>query len=62
MDCKYHACKEKKKKKIKVCVDFQDLNQVLSKDDFPFPINKLKIGDSMDHEVLSFIDGFSSYN
>jgi hypothetical protein len=52
----------RKKKENKGYVDFQDLNQVLPKDNFSFPINKLKIGDSIDHEVLSFIDGFSSYN
>ncbi|GKV35504.1 hypothetical protein SLEP1_g43762 [Rubroshorea leprosula] len=52
----------KKNGQLRVCVDFRDLNQAYPKDDFPLPIIELMVDATMGHEVLSFMDGFSSYN
>ncbi|GKU96286.1 hypothetical protein SLEP1_g9534 [Rubroshorea leprosula] len=52
----------KKNGQLRVCVDFHDLNQACPKDDFSLPIIELMVDATMGHEVLSFMDGFSSYN
>ena len=45
-----------------VCVDFTDLNQACPKDSFPLPrINQL-VDSTTNHELLTFMDTFSSYN
>ncbi|KAL0287354.1 UNVERIFIED_CONTAM: Transposon Tf2-12 polyprotein [Sesamum calycinum] len=48
--------------KIRVCVDFRDLNNACPKDDFPLPIVELMIDATTGHEALSFMDGSSGYN
>ncbi|KAL0457847.1 UNVERIFIED_CONTAM: hypothetical protein Slati_0411900 [Sesamum latifolium] len=52
----------KKDRRIRVCVDFRDLNNACPKDDFPLPIAELMIDAAMGHEALSFMDGSSGYN
>ncbi|KAL0395425.1 UNVERIFIED_CONTAM: Transposon Tf2-12 polyprotein [Sesamum latifolium] len=52
----------KKNGKIRVCVDFRDLNNACPKDDFPLPIAELMIDATTGHEDLSFMDGSSGYN
>nr|GLL46496.1 uncharacterized protein LOC109150426 [Ipomoea trifida] len=52
----------KKNGKIRVCVDFRDLNVACSKDDFPLPITELMIDAVTGHEIMSFMDGSSGYN
>ena len=48
--------------KVRVCVDFCDLNKASPKDDFPLPhIDKL-VDSTAGHSMLSFMDGFSTYN
>lgn len=43
-------------------MDFTDLNNACPKDSFPLPhINQL-IDNTIGHELLSFLDTFSSYN
>ena len=48
--------------KVKVCVDFRDLNKVNPKDDFPLPHIDLLVDSTTGHSMLSFMDGFSGYN
>ena len=48
----------KKDGKVRVCVDFRDLNKASLKDDFPLPHIDMLVNSSM----LSFMDGFSRYN
>ena len=52
----------KKDGKVRMCVDFRDLNKACPKDDFPLPhINVL--ADNMTGSVLmSFMNGFLGYN
>ena len=48
--------------KVRVCVDFRDLNKVSPKDDFPLPHIDPLVDSTADHSMLSFMDGFSGYN
>ena len=52
----------KKDGKVRVCVDFRDLNKAYSKDDFPLPHIDMLVDSTVGHSMLSFIDGFSRYN
>ena len=52
----------KKDGKVRVCVDFRDLNKASPKDDFPFPHIDLLVDSTVGHSMLSFMDGFSGYN
>ncbi|XP_071933254.1 uncharacterized protein [Coffea arabica] len=52
----------KKNGKIRICVDFRDLNEACPKDDFPLPITELTVDATTGHEALSFLDGSSGYN
>ena len=44
--------------KVRVCVDFRDLNKVSLKDDFPLPHIDMLVDSTTDHLMLSFMDGF----
>ncbi|RVW25856.1 Retrovirus-related Pol polyprotein from transposon 412 [Vitis vinifera] len=52
----------KKDGKVRVCVDFRDLNKASPKDDFPLPHIDLLVDSTAGHSMLSFMDGFSGYN
>ena len=48
----------KKDEKVRMCVDFRDLNKACPKDDFPFP----HIDVLVDNALMPFMDGFLGYN
>ncbi|KAL6340662.1 hypothetical protein AAG906_010570 [Vitis piasezkii] len=48
--------------KVRVCVDFRDLNKASPKDDFSLPHIDLLVDSTAGHSMLSFMDGFSGYN
>ena len=52
----------KKDGKVRVCVDFRDLNKASPKDDFPLPHIDMLVDNTAGHPMLSFMDGFSGYN
>ena len=52
----------KKDGKVRVCVDFRDLNKASPKDDFPLPHIDMLVDSTAGHPMLSFMDGFSWYN
>ena len=52
----------KKDGKIRVCVDFRDLNKASPKDDFPLPHIDILVDNTARQALLSFMDGFSGYN
>ena len=52
----------KKDDKVRVCVDFQDLNKASSKDDFPLSHIDMPVYNTTVHLMLSFMNGFSGYN
>ena len=52
----------KKDSKVRVCVDFRDLNKASPKDVFPLPHIDMLVDSTAGHPMLSFMDGFSGYN
>ena len=52
----------KKDGKVRVCVDFRDLNKASPKDDFPLPHIDMLVESTTGHSMLSFMDGFFGYN
>ena len=50
----------KKDRKVRMCVDFRDLNKACPKDDFPY-IDVL-VDNTTGSALMSFMDGFSGYN
>jgi hypothetical protein len=48
--------------KIRVCIDFRNLNRATSKDEYPMSIANLLINSALGHKVLSFLDGNAGYN
>ena len=52
----------KKKGKVRMCVDFRDLNKANPKDDFPLPHIDILVDSTAGHALLSFMDRFSGYN
>lgn len=52
----------KKDGKVRMCVDFRDLNATSPKDDFPLPHIDMLVDSTAGHALLSFMDGFSGYN
>ena len=52
----------KKDGKVRVCVDFRNLNKANPKDDFPLPHIDMLVDSIAGHVMLSFMDGFSGYN
>ena len=48
--------------KWRMCVDFTDLNKAYTKDSYPLPRIDLLVDSTTGHQLLSFIDAFSSYN
>ena len=47
--------------KIRVCIDFRDLNKATPKDEYPMPIADMLINEASGHRVISFLDGNAGY-
>jgi hypothetical protein len=48
--------------KIRVCIDFRDLNKATPKDEYPIPIADMLINEASRHRVISFLDGNAGSN
>ena len=48
--------------KWRLCIDFTNINRACPKDSFPLPRIDLIVNATAGHELLSFMDAFSSYN
>jgi hypothetical protein len=48
--------------KIRVCIDFRNLNRTTPKDEYPMPIIDMLINDASWHRFISFLDGNAGYN
>jgi hypothetical protein len=53
---------KKKNGKLRICVDFRDLNKACPKDDFLVPLSEILIYSTMCYEIFYFKDGFSGYS
>jgi hypothetical protein len=49
-------------KKLRVCIDFRDLNRATPKDEYPMPIADFIVNAASGHRILSFLDGNAGYN
>ena len=52
----------KKDRKVRMCVNFRDLNKACPKDDFPLPHIDMIVNSKASSVMYSFMDGFSGYN
>ncbi|RDX68220.1 hypothetical protein CR513_52809, partial [Mucuna pruriens] len=52
----------KKDGKVRMCVDYRDLNRASPKDNFPLPHIDMLVDNTACHAFFSFMDGFSGYN
>ena len=52
----------KKGRKVRMCVDFRDLNKACPKDDFPLTHIDVLVDNTIGSALMSFMDGFSGYN
>ncbi|RDX63375.1 hypothetical protein CR513_58204, partial [Mucuna pruriens] len=52
----------KKDEKVRMCIDYRDLNRAIPKDNFPLPHIDMLIDNTTQHAFYSFMDGFSEYN
>jgi hypothetical protein len=48
--------------KIRICVDFRNLNRATPKDEYPMPVVDDLINRASSHKVISFLDGNLGYN
>lgn len=48
--------------KIRICIDFRDLNKVTPKYEYHMPIADMLINDASGHNVISFLDGNADCN
>ena len=53
---------KKKDGRIRVCVDYRDLNKASPKDDFPLPHIDVLVDSTAGFELFSFMDRFFGYN
>ena len=52
----------KKDGKVRMCVDYRDLNRAIPKDNFPLPHIDTLIDNIVTNMFFSFMDGFSGFN
>jgi hypothetical protein len=53
---------KKNTRKIRICIDFRNLNQVTLKDEYPMPVADLLIDSASGDKVISFFGGNAGYN
>ena len=52
----------KKNGKLRVCIDFRDLNKDTPMDGYPIPIANMLVNTAAGHKVISCMDGNARYN
>ena len=52
----------KKDEKVRMCVEFRDLNKACPKDDFPLPHIDVIVDSAASSAMYSFMNRFSRYN
>ena len=52
----------KKDGKVRMCMDFRDLNNACPKDDFLLPHIDVLVDNTVGSALMSFMDGFLRYN
>jgi len=52
----------KKNRKLRVCIDFRNLNKATPMDGYPMPVADLLVDAAAGHRIISFMDGNAGYN
>ena len=52
----------KKNGKLRVCIDFRNLNLATLKEEYPMPVADQLVDLVVKHQILSFIDRYLGYN
>ena len=52
----------KKNGKLRICIDFRDLNRATPKDEYPMPVAEVLVDVTAGHKMMSFLDGNTDYN
>jgi hypothetical protein len=52
----------KKNGKLRICIDFRNINMATPKDEYPIPVADLLVDGASGYKVLSFMDGHSGYD
>jgi hypothetical protein len=52
----------KKNGKLRICIDFRNINMATPKDEYPMHVADLLVDGASGYKVLSFMDGHSGYN
>jgi hypothetical protein len=53
---------EKESGKLRVCIDFRNLNRATPKDEYPMPIADTLINNASENRIISFLDDNDGYN
>lgn len=48
--------------KIRICIDFRNLNRATPKDEYPMPVADILINNALGNRVISFLYGNARYN
>src|SRR5919201_1337019 len=52
----------KKNGKMRMCIDFRDLNKATPMDGYPMPVADVLVDAAAGHKIISFMDGNAGYN
>jgi len=52
----------KKNGKLRVCIDFKDLNKATPMDGYPMPVADMLVDAAAGHKIISFMDGNAGHN
>jgi hypothetical protein len=53
---------KKESRKLRVCIDFCNLNRATTKDEYHMPIANMLINNASGNRIISFLDGNAGYN
>jgi hypothetical protein len=48
--------------KLRVCIDFCNVNRATLKDEYPMPISDMLINNASGNRIISFLDDNTGYN